>query len=239
MVAADHYRQVFEGLVTLADLQRALDEVSRSLGFQTFAYHVVRPPVGGKRICMNATTADSEQGCNGEEVQCPEAILGQLGHMTLPYRWDHLDGTAAGRKGLARLFGEPPGPGPVFGVTVPLHGPAGGLAALCFAGPQLPPALKCDWASCRDNLILIGFRARQAALNGCGQDKSGLPHLTARESEILLWTARGKTAWETGEILEISDETVRFHLKNATRKFGVFSKHQAVVEAIMGGLIVP
>ena len=68
---------------------------------------------------------------------------------------------------------------------------------------------------------------------------SGSPHLTPRERECLLWTAHGKTAWEIGQILGISDGTVVFHLKNATRKFNVFTKYHAVVKAIMLGLISP
>src|SRR3546814_15572737 len=61
--------------------------------------------------------------------------------------------------------------------------------------------------------------------------------LTDRERDCLLWTARGKTAWEVGQILTISEETVLFHLKNATRTIGVFSKHHAVVKAIVQGYL--
>lgn len=63
--------------------------------------------------------------------------------------------------------------------------------------------------------------------------------LTNREYDCLLWTARGKTAWEVGQILGISEETTLFHLKNACRKLGVFSKHHACVRAIVQGLILP
>ena len=77
---------------------------------------------------------------------------------------------------------------------------------------------------------------RQRLAAGTAQTR---PHLTPRERECLLWTAKGKTAWEVGQILAISDGTVVFHLKNATRKFNVFTKYHAVVKAIMLGLISP
>ena len=63
--------------------------------------------------------------------------------------------------------------------------------------------------------------------------------LTTRERECLLWTSRGKTNWEVGEILSISSETVRFHLKNAMNKMGVYSQHHAAVRAIMRSMIFP
>ena len=251
MTAAENYSEVFQDLCNLDDLQRVLGRVSRSFGFQNFVYHVVRPPVGGKRLrlsgvakieqiaCNGQDGCNAQNGCGGEEFGCPDSLLEQLGNMTLPYRWDQFEGAAAEREFLARFFDGMPDNELNFGVTVPLHGPAGGLAALCFASHRKPPALDANWAACRDDLILVGSYAHQAAQNGIGRAPADSPHLTARESEILLWTARGKTAWEIGEILEISDETVRFHLKNATRKFGVFSKHQAVVQAIVGGMIVP
>jgi DNA-binding CsgD family transcriptional regulator len=36
--------------------------------------------------------------------------------------------------------------------------------------------------------------------------------LTARESEVLLWVARGKSNRDIGEILELSPRTVNKHL---------------------------
>lgn len=63
--------------------------------------------------------------------------------------------------------------------------------------------------------------------------------LTEREKECLLWTAKGKTGWEIGELLSLSSSTVKFHLANSRRKLAVHSKHQAVLKAIDHGLIEP
>jgi DNA-binding CsgD family transcriptional regulator len=57
-------------------------------------------------------------------------------------------------------------------------------------------------------------------------------HLTPRELELLRWSRCGKTAWESGNILGISQATAQFHLKNATHKLGVASKQQAVLRAL-------
>ncbi len=61
--------------------------------------------------------------------------------------------------------------------------------------------------------------------------------LTARERECLAWSAEGKTAWETGVILGISDQTVISHLRNAQRKMRAANRVQAVAMAIRAGLL--
>jgi DNA-binding CsgD family transcriptional regulator len=63
------------------------------------------------------------------------------------------------------------------------------------------------------------------------------PSLTRRELECLSWTMEGKTAWETGAILSISERTAVLHLQNAMQKLGAVSKHQAVLKAMRLGLI--
>ena len=61
--------------------------------------------------------------------------------------------------------------------------------------------------------------------------------LTAREIEVLKWTADGKTAADIGDILSISVPTVNFHIKNAIYKLRAANKTAAVVQALMRGLL--
>ncbi|WP_124982751.1 transcriptional activator protein SolR [Ralstonia solanacearum] len=61
--------------------------------------------------------------------------------------------------------------------------------------------------------------------------------LTAREREVLCWTGEGKTAYEIGQILRISERTVNFHVNNVLLKLAATNKVQAVVKAIATGLI--
>jgi len=64
------------------------------------------------------------------------------------------------------------------------------------------------------------------------------PSLTPRELEALRWTMDGKTAWEVGAIMSISERTAVLHLQNAMRKLDSVNKHQAVLKAIRLGLLV-
>lgn len=63
------------------------------------------------------------------------------------------------------------------------------------------------------------------------------PELSAREREVLLWAAQGKTAWETAAILGISPKTVEFHLGNCGRKLGTATKAQTILAAARKGLL--
>lgn len=61
--------------------------------------------------------------------------------------------------------------------------------------------------------------------------------LSARELECLQWTSEGKTAWEVGRILAISEQTVVRHLNNATHRLGCVNKYHAVATAMRVGLL--
>ncbi|MBL4661389.1 MAG: autoinducer binding domain-containing protein [Alcanivoracaceae bacterium] len=55
--------------------------------------------------------------------------------------------------------------------------------------------------------------------------------LSHREIECLSWSAQGKTSEIIGKILSISENTVRFHMKNIFRKLDVSSRPQAISKA--------
>lgn len=61
--------------------------------------------------------------------------------------------------------------------------------------------------------------------------------LSGRETDCLQWAAAGKTSWETGVILGVSERTVNFHLQNACRKLSVHNRRAAVATALRGGLL--
>ncbi len=66
-----------------------------------------------------------------------------------------------------------------------------------------------------------------------------MPHLTARERETLAWASQGKSAWEIGEILGISQRTVEEHLSAAGRKLGAVNRVHAVAIGIRERVIEP
>jgi LuxR family quorum-sensing system transcriptional regulator SolR len=61
--------------------------------------------------------------------------------------------------------------------------------------------------------------------------------MTLREKEVLRWTAEGKTAYEIGQILAVSERTVNFHINNVVTKLGASNKTQAAVKAATLGML--
>jgi DNA-binding NarL/FixJ family response regulator len=56
--------------------------------------------------------------------------------------------------------------------------------------------------------------------------------LSARESEILLWVAQGKSNFEASVILNISAATVKKHLEHIYEKLGVEGRNTASLRAL-------
>ncbi|MBS4098875.1 MAG: helix-turn-helix transcriptional regulator [Sulfuricella sp.] len=61
--------------------------------------------------------------------------------------------------------------------------------------------------------------------------------LTRREKECLLHSAHGQTASQISRMLNVTYDTVVFHLSNACRKLGASNRTEAVAIAITLGLI--
>jgi|Deesub1362A_J573_1020465.scaffolds.fasta_scaffold00271_32 DNA-binding CsgD family transcriptional regulator len=61
--------------------------------------------------------------------------------------------------------------------------------------------------------------------------------LSRREKEVLKWIKEGKSTWEISKILSISQNTVKFHIKQIMRKLDAVKRTQAVAIALEQGLI--
>ncbi|WP_084567747.1 MULTISPECIES: helix-turn-helix transcriptional regulator [unclassified Mesorhizobium] len=70
-------------------------------------------------------------------------------------------------------------------------------------------------------------------ISGIGE----IPTLSPREKECILWTAKGKSSWEIGQIIGISVNTVNFHIKNVMKKTDTVSRTTAAIRALQFGII--
>jgi LuxR family transcriptional regulator, quorum-sensing system regulator BjaR1 len=59
-------------------------------------------------------------------------------------------------------------------------------------------------------------------------EEQALVQLTPRERDSLAFVAEGKTDWEIGVLLGVSQTTARFHIDNARRKFDAVNRTHAV-----------
>jgi DNA-binding CsgD family transcriptional regulator len=121
------------------------------------------------------------------------------------------------------------------GVSVPLFGPSGRMSVLSFAS-RFNDADSARQMS-RLNVLAWQFHIGFADLAHPAEQRKENIELSDRERDCLRWTAEGKSSWDIGMILKISDNTVNFHIKKAMRKLGTTSRTVAVVKAIRLNLI--
>jgi LuxR family quorum sensing-dependent transcriptional regulator len=116
-----------------------------------------------------------------------------------------------------------------FGISIHEAGGYVGTVNLAAASVRLDPAGRATLA-----LASAYLYQRLCALRAAAQ-RCGGKRLSPREIEILHWITEGKSDWQIGRILAISDKTVNYHIENVKRKFGVATRVQAVVSAIQQG----
>lgn len=126
------------------------------------------------------------------------------------------------------------------GISMALHMPAGRHFLLGVDRDEPLPTEDSALTRLLADLQLLAVYAQETAVRVLLPEAtplSPMPHLTAREREVLQWTREGKSAWAVGQILSMSEHTVNYHLRNAMRKLAVSSKHMAILKAISLGLI--
>jgi LuxR family quorum sensing-dependent transcriptional regulator len=155
---------------------------------------------------------------------------------TEPYSWTEVLEFPDYTKAQRRVRQEAAEFGLREGYVAPIVGLRTGTAIVQFAG------LAADLgthARAELRLAAIYAHARIRALSTTGRHAPPPAPLTLRERECLQWVAVGKSDWEIGEILSISEKTANFHVEQVKRKYNVATRVQAVVQAIRAGAIQP
>lgn len=83
----------------------------------------------------------------------------------------------------------------------------------------------------------LGAGSHQTVADASSSDMPSPRPLTARELEVLIQVARGRTNRMVGEALGLSERTVRNHLRSISKKLSTSDRTHAVVQAIERGWI--
>lgn len=118
------------------------------------------------------------------------------------------------------------------GFTVPLVTLDGRVAGFSFGAERLDASPEV-----RGMLHLLAAYAFGRSIVLSEGPKRQPVRLTPREREALQWAAAGKTEWEIGEAMAISEHGAEKHLRSVHRKLGAASRTHAVAEALRRGLI--
>jgi DNA-binding CsgD family transcriptional regulator len=165
-----------------------------------------------------------------------DPVMQHCKHGALPIIWDQ--GTYL-RQGSIDLWEEQAVFGYRTGIALALHLPEGRHFMLSVDRDQPLDQPAQELTRMVADLQLFAVHAQDTALRLFvpAEQLVETPSLTPRELEALRWTMEGKTAWEVGSILGISERTAVLHIQNAMRKLGSVNKHQAVLKALRLGLI--
>lgn len=232
--------QAFEQADDLEKLRDILLRAVGKIGFSHFAYRGTglgedRRPV----VLTNYPLGWTEHYFHKRYFDI-DPVISAAETALLPFDWRALSSDRPLSRRQRVLFDEATEFRILGGGTVPIHGPGQNFATLTLTTelPQQEAARLFVHHRHEAHLIGIYAHARIRDLLSRGEIIQEV-RISPRERECLLWSARGKTAWEISEILGISEETVVSYLKSVMSKLGVYNKHHAIALAVIKGLIHP
>lgn len=216
-------------------LRRTLDQY----GFPRFAY-LGFSPTGDDDDTLAVTTYPNSwaEQYRANRYDRIDPVIARSIAATLPFAWsvDRFDTRMT--KKQKWLLEEASKFGIRHGITIPIHDRQGKVATFTVTDCDSPSAFDGRVRKHRHQLHLIAIHLHAHLRNLMSVPRSPLrPYLTQRERSCLQWAARGKSALDTAEIMNVSRRTVVFHTENAKRKLGVTTTRQAVARGLMYDII--
>ena len=217
------------------------DEVvafTKRLGFETVSATVVIDHLLGEAefITIDNTPEQYQDAFQNRQNWRLDPVMQHCKRQSMPIIWSQKTYVS---QGLGDKWEEQARYGYCNGIALALHMPEGRHFFLGVDRDQPVPMHAGELTRVVADLQLFAVHAQDAALRILtpGTTDPTNPALTPRELETLRWTMEGKTAWEVGNVLGITERTAALHVNNATHKLGCVNKHQAVLKALRLGLI--
>lgn len=246
-----------ESCATIEQLRLVLHDISSRLGFAGFNFLDIGRAADQNPFYLGTSGERWEDSYLSNKFINVDPCLDAARSSNIPFRWDQLSikKYIRGRKsGALKTMEAALDHGFTNGVVVPHHFVdlnANAYSALVvFFWKNVANKLKSKFDDQHSHLhiIVIYWVNRLIALrNEEKRNKVSLKAssiqcpavlLTDREKDALSWAARGKTNSEAAQILGISEQTVEFHIRNASRKLAATNKTQAVAVALTQGSIL-
>jgi DNA-binding CsgD family transcriptional regulator len=225
----------------LSQVCAALSARLGDVGFNRFAYWLIWPPDRTKKpFCLTNYAKEWSERYFKENYARHDYVGRYAATSVVPFIWSDAAKKIILTRQQNTIFDEGKSAGLKNGGTVPIHGPGAAKATLSVAN-DLPYleffVLFTRW---RHEIHLMATYVHEKIMSFDLSEPLDLKlSLTQRETEILTWVAHGKSYWETGRILNISEETIKDHLKSTRAKLGASNTTHAIAIALMHGLIRP
>lgn len=219
------------------DFRTEVVRFAHTQGFSTVSALAVQEGPGSSEFFYvdNMPAAYADLSLDTKKVR-DDPVMEHVRKQSIPLIWTQDTYT---REGKGELWEEQAQFGYRTGVAMALHLPEGRHFAFGVERDQPLPVDRAEVTRIVAHLQLFAVMAQDVALRVLVPPVMAMerPALTPRELEALRWTMEGKTAWEVGAILGISERTAVLHVNNAMHKLKCVNKHQAVLKALRLGLI--
>ena len=221
------------------------DPVTESAPIQVLVvddHAVVRRGVVAYLEALEDVVVAGEAGTGAEALErlARASVLDELPDVVLmDLQMPEMDGVTATAEIVRRFPGVKVVILTSFGETERVHaalekGASGYL--LKDAGPaEVDAALR---AAVRDEVFLDAAVTRKLTQE-MRAPRTGLGVLTAREKEVLILVAEGRSNKDIADHLVISERTARTHVSHLLAKMGLSSRTQAALLAVKEGLVQP
>ncbi|RZU00873.1 helix-turn-helix transcriptional regulator [Rivibacter subsaxonicus] len=211
---------------------------AQNLGFETVTATAVVDQPGTSAEFFSVHNAPSAfiEFTDDREGAKIDPVMQHVKRHSVPIIWDQGTYTS---KSLGPMWEQQAQFGYNTGICLALHLPDARHFVIGVDRAEGLPRQPFEVSRMVADLQLFAVYAQDTALRLLIPDviEAERPRLTPRELETLRWTMEGKTAWEVGAILGISERTAVLHINNAMHKLDATNKHQAVLKALRLGLI--
>jgi len=231
----EHQLQGIEAVKQVSDVFSVLARASSEIGFEYFAYglQMPLPLTDPKRCFINNYSEDWQQRYSEKNYVEVDPTVRHGLNSVMPLLWtERVFETCLDFRDDAQAHGIR------FGWTQACCGSNGVRGLLTLARSEVPLSRTELHHSMSKMLWLV--HAAHESLSSLLIEKffpKSKEELTEREIDVLRWSADGKTAFEVGVILSISERTANFHINNAVRKLGASNKTAGVIKAALLNLL--
>ncbi len=223
---------------TRDDLVSRIKKVILASGFETFMIGLERQTQDGQTIHHVTSDYAIEWQSKYQEKKYAfnDPTIPYCQQSTSPLIWnDHFFKSA----GAIHILEEARSYGVSHGLSIATHDQHGfkSMMSLVRDKPLERDAKETEQLLASARVISACVHHTGFNLLGVKDEPNVNVTLTGRETEVLKWVASGKTTWEISIILNLSEATVAFHVKNIMRKLNVHNRQQAIVIALRRRLI--
>ena len=216
---------------TLGDLEALMADAAARLGFDHYAlmHHV--PLRDAKRPILRLTNYPQEwqERFISRAYVSDDPIFLVCQSRALSFVWSDVPQILTLTERQAAILAEATAHGILNGVSVPIHIP-GEISGSCTLAATRSDAFARETLPIAHYVGCFAFEAGRRLL----QARSNVVvALTQRQLDCLSLIARGKSDWETAQILGISETTVHQHVEAAKARYGVSTRIQLVVRALL------